>query len=664
VRYTVLPDAAPHAASIKALTEDMAAKRVTNLVIIGGYPVYDAPADLDFAAALGQVRTSVHLSLYDNETSRLCTWHVPRAHELESWGDARAWDGTIGVIQPLILPLFEGLSPIELLAVMANDDKTTGHDIARRTFGEGTAAPDVERLWRRTLHDGYKAGSAHSTATTSVLDAAATTAVEDLWQSWTPAAGDAFELVFVQDACVHDGRLANNGWLQELPDPLTKLTWDNAVCLGPRAAERLRIDTGDMVRISRAGRAVEAAVCVVPGQHSESVTLNLGYGRQRAGLVGNGAGFDFYPLRTSDAMGIADGAVIEKIQGSYEFAVTQDHHPVDTIGGRGTADRLPTILREGTLQEYRRDPKFAKHRAHVVHRLSLWNEPGGGASEYAWGMSIDLSACTGCSACVVACQAENNIPVVGKDQVRRGRELQWIRVDRYFKGDPESPEAVGVQPVPCMHCETAPCEQVCPVAATTHDDDGLNVMIYNRCVGTRYCSNNCPYKVRRFNYFDYQKRAPVRDTGLLDVDPKYFVRPQSDANLLQQMQFNPEVTVRSRGVMEKCTFCVQRIADAKISAKNEWVKMSEAEKRANPRVTVPDGELTTACAQACPAQAIVFGDLNDPGSRVAALRADDRSYEMLEELNTKPRTTYLAKLRNPAPDLAPPAPAHDGDGHG
>ncbi|MHC4787182.1 MAG: 4Fe-4S dicluster domain-containing protein, partial [Planctomycetota bacterium] len=633
-------------------------------VIIGGNPVYDAPADLDFAAALGQVRTSVHLSLYDNETSRLCTWHVPRAHELESWGDARAWDGTIGVIQPLILPLFEGLSPIELLAVMANDDKTTGHDIARRTFGEGTAAPDVERLWRRTLHDGYKAGSAHSTATTSVLDAAATTAVEDLWQSWTPPAGDAFELVFVQDACVHDGRLANNGWLQELPDPLTKLTWDNAVCLGPRAAERLRIDTGDMVRISRAGRAVEAAVCVVPGQHSESVTLNLGYGRQRAGLVGNGAGFDFYPLRTSDAMGIADGAVIEKIQGSYEFAVTQDHHPVDTIGGRGTADRLPTILREGTLQEYRRDPKFAKHRAHVVHRLSLWNEPGGGASEYAWGMSIDLSACTGCSACVVACQAENNIPVVGKDQVRRGRELQWIRVDRYFKGDPESPEAVGVQPVPCMHCETAPCEQVCPVAATTHDDDGLNVMIYNRCVGTRYCSNNCPYKVRRFNYFDYQKRAPVRDTGLLDVDPKYFVRPQSDANLLQQMQFNPEVTVRSRGVMEKCTFCVQRIADAKISAKNEWVKMSEAEKRANPRVTVPDGELTTACAQACPAQAIVFGDLNDPGSRVAALRADDRSYEMLEELNTKPRTTYLAKLRNPAPDLAPPAPAHDGDGHG
>jgi molybdopterin-containing oxidoreductase family iron-sulfur binding subunit len=663
VRYTVLPHAAPHAASINRLAEDMAAKRVTNLVIIGGNPVYDAPADLDFAAALGQVRTSVHLSLYDNETSRLCTWHVPRAHELESWGDGRAWDGTIGIIQPLILPLFEGLSPIELLAVMANDDKTTGHDITRRTFGEGTAAPDVERLWRRTLHDGYKAGSAHSTANPPVADAAVTAAVEDLWKSWTPPAGDAFELVFVQDACVHDGRFANNGWLQELPDPLTKLTWDNAVCLGPRAAERLGVDTGDMVRISRAGRAVEAAVCVVPGQHPESVTLSLGYGRQSAGVVGNEAGFNFYPLRTSDAMGVADGAVIEKIPGSYEFAVTQDHHPVDTIGGQGTADRLPTILREGTLEEYRRDPKFASHRAHVVHRLSLWNEPGG-ESEYAWGMSIDLSACTGCSACVVACQAENNIPVVGKDQVKRGRELQWIRVDRYFKGDPEAPEAVGIQPVPCMHCETAPCEQVCPVAATTHDDDGLNVMIYNRCVGTRYCSNNCPYKVRRFNYFDYQKRAPARDAGLLDVDPKYFVRPQSDANLLQRMQFNPEVTVRSRGVMEKCTFCVQRIADAKITAKNEWVQMSEAEKRANPRVTVPDDELTTACAQACPAQAISFGDLNDPGSRVAALRADDRCYEMLEEFNTKPRTTYLAKLRNPASALAPAAPAHEGDGHG
>jgi molybdopterin-containing oxidoreductase family iron-sulfur binding subunit len=661
VRYTALPDAAPHTASIKTLAEDIAAGRVTTLVIIGGNPAYDAPADLDFAAGLQAVRTSVHLSLYDNETSKLSTWHVPRAHELESWGDARAWDGTIGIVQPLILPLFEGLSPLELLAVMTADDKTTGYDITRRTFAADAGGGDIERLWRQTLKDGYKAGSAEPTATASVDSAAVATAVEALWQAWTPPAGDAFELVFTPDACVYDGRFANNGWLQELPDPLTKMTWDNAVCLGPEAAERLGVGTGDMVRISREGRAVSAAVCVVPGQHPQSVTLSLGYGRRNAGPVGDGAGFDFYPLRTADAMGIAGGATIEKIAGTYEFALTQDHHPIDTIGGAGTAERLPTILREGTVEEYRQDPHFVRHRAHAVHRLSLWNEANLQGAQYAWGMSIDLSACTGCSACIVACQAENNIPIVGKDEVIRGRELHWIRVDRYFKGGTRAPEAVCLQPVPCMHCETAPCEQVCPVAATTHDTDGLNVMVYNRCVGTRYCSNNCPYKVRRFNYFDYQKRSPVRETGLLQVEPDYFTRPQSDANLLQQMQFNPEVTVRSRGVMEKCTFCLQRIAEAKIEAKNAWVKQPEARKRSHPRVTVPDGTLTTACAQACPAQAIVFGDLNDPDSRVAGLRAADRCYEMLEELNLKPRTTYLAKLRNPAPALAPPA---HGEGHG
>ncbi|MHC4421078.1 MAG: TAT-variant-translocated molybdopterin oxidoreductase [Planctomycetota bacterium] len=666
VRYTAQPGAVPQAASIKALAGEIAAGRVTTLVIIGGNPAYDAPADLDFAAALQTVAASVHLSLYDNETSRLCTWHVPRAHELEAWGDARAWDGTIGIIQPLILPLFGGMSAPELLAVMAADDLTAGYDITRRTFAEGTGGRDVDRLWRQTLHDGYQAGSADPTATPSIKSAAVTAAVEELWQTWTPPGGDAFELVFAQDACVYDGRFANNGWLQELPDPLTKMTWDNAVCVGPEAAARLGVATGDMVRIGREGRAVSAAVCVVPGQHPESVTLSLGYGRRHAGAVGDGAGFDFYPLRTSDAMGIAGGAAIQKIAGRYEFALTQDHHPIDSVGGAGTAKRLPTILREGTLDEYRRDPHFVRHRAHAVHRLSLWNETNLEGGAYAWGMSIDLSACTGCSACVVACQAENNIPIVGKDQVKRGREMHWIRVDRYFKGGAETPEAVGLQPVPCMHCENAPCEQVCPVAATVHDDDGLNVMVYNRCVGTRYCSNNCPYKVRRFNYFDYQKRTPLRETDVLDVQPDYFTRPQSDANLLQRMQFNPEVTVRSRGVMEKCTFCVQRIAEARIEAKNAWVKQPEAAKRDNPRVTVPDGTLAPACAQACPAQAIVFGDLNDPGSRVAQLRGHDRSYEMLEELNLKPRTTYLAKLRNPAAGLAPEGapPAHEGDGHG
>jgi molybdopterin-containing oxidoreductase family iron-sulfur binding subunit len=662
VRYTALPEAAGHTESIRALAQDMEAKQVSTLVIIGGNPAYDAPADLEFAQRLQAVRTSVHLSNYDNETSALCTWHVPRAHYLEAWGDARAWDGTIGIVQPLIRPLFEGMSALELLALLTGDDQTAGHDIVRRTFADARETGDVERLWRRTLHDGYQAGSAAATATPTVAADAVAAAVDELWRSWAAPAGDGFEVVFARDASVYDGRFANNGWLQELPDPVTKMTWDNAVCMGPEAAERLGVETGDLVRVSRAGRAATAAVCVVPGHHPESVTLPLGYGRRRAGEVGSGAGFDFYALRTSDAMGIADGAVIERVAGRYELALTQDHHPIDTIGGAGTAKRLPTILREGTLEEYRRDPQFARHRAHAVHRLSLWNESKLLQGEYAWGMSIDLSACTGCSACVVACQAENNIPVVGKEEVRRGREMHWIRVDRYFKGSARAPEAVGLQPVPCMHCETAPCEQVCPVAATVHDHDGLNVMVYNRCVGTRYCSNNCPYKVRRFNYFDYQKRVPAREKGLLDVQPDYFTRPQSDVNLLKQMQLNPEVTVRSRGVMEKCTYCLQRIAEAKIKAKNEWVKRPEAEKRSDPRVTVPDGALTTACAQACPAEAIAFGDLNDPGSRVSALREDDRCYEMLEELNVKPRTTYLAKLRNPAPALGPPPAA--GGGHG
>jgi molybdopterin-containing oxidoreductase family iron-sulfur binding subunit len=662
VRYTELPETAPHTASIEMLSEALAADRVTTLLIIGGNPAYDAPADLAFADKIARAGESVHLSLYDNETSRRCTWHVPRAHYLESWGDARAWNGTIGIVQPLIRPLFDGVSALELLAVMTGDELITGHDITRRTFAAAAGGSGAERVWRRTLHDGYLAGSADPTASPRVRRAAITDAVERTWETWAPPAGDSYELVFTPDLCVYDGRFANNGWLQELPDPLTKITWDNAVYVGPEAAEHLRVETGDMVRIMHDGRSVEAAVYVVPGQHPLSVTLPLGYGRKAAGAIGNDGGFDFYPLRTTAAMGFAGGATIEKIGGRYDFALTQDHHHIDSVGGRGTAQRLPTLLREGTLETYKRNPKFA-HR-HVPHRLSLWDESNLDDATYAWGMSIDLSACTGCSACVIACQAENNIPVVGKEQIKRGREMHWLRVDRYFKGRPEHPDGVGLQPVPCMHCENAPCESVCPVAATVHDTDGLNVMVYNRCVGTRYCSNNCPYKVRRFNYFDYQKRVPLREQGLIDVQTDYFTRPQSDVNLLHQMQFNPEVTVRSRGVMEKCTYCIQRISAAKIEAKNEWVKQPDAVKERRPRVTVPDDNVTTACAQACPARAIVFGDLNDTESRVAELRRDDRSYEMLEELNVKARTTYLAKLRNPSPALAPTpaAPAEEG-GH-
>ncbi|MHC4416169.1 MAG: TAT-variant-translocated molybdopterin oxidoreductase [Planctomycetota bacterium] len=662
VRFTPRPGAISHVASIRDLVDDMARRRVSTLVILGGNPAHNAPADLEFARHLGSVSASVHLSLYDDETSKLCTWHLPRAHYLESWGDARAYDGTLGLVQPLIEPLFGGRSPLELLAVISAEDLTTGYEIVRRTFAETAGVSELERLWRRTLHDGFLAGSAFSADSPPVRRQELVGHLDALWQRWSPPDRESYELVFVPDASVYDGRFANNGWLQELPDPMTKLTWDNAVLMSPAAAAGLGVGTGDMVRLGHQDRAVEAAVCVMPGQHARSLTLALGYGRTGIGAVAEGAGFDFHRLRTADAMGFASGATLHKSGGSYELALTQDHHAIDTVGGKGTQERLPAIFREATRDQYEANPDFANDHhhtgAHVVHRLSLWDESNLAGAEYRWAMSIDLTACTGCSACVVACQAENNIPIVGKDQVKRGREMHWIRVDRYFKGDdPEQPAAAAMQPVPCMHCENAPCEQVCPVAATTHDKDGLNVMVYNRCIGTRYCSNNCPYKVRRFNYFDYNKRKPVRETGLLHVTPDYYRKPQSDTHPLRQLLHNPEVTVRMRGIMEKCTYCVQRISAAKIKAKNEWVGQPADRKAQDPRVTVPDGTLTTACAQACPAEAIVFGDLNDPSSRIATARKHSRSYGMLEEINTKPRTRYLAKLRNPAPGLGGPASA-------
>ncbi len=663
VSYTARPDAKPQAASIKALAADMDASQVDTLVILGGNPAYNAPADVNFTAKLGTVSTTVHLSNYVNETSKLCTWHLPRAHYLESWGEARAYDGTIGLTQPLIEPLFGGRSPIELLAIINGDDVTAGYDIVRRGFGGVTGDRDFERHWRRTLHDGFVAGSAFAEQSPAVQASEAGNWIIAL-ASKALQERPGMELVFSSDRSVYDGRFANNGWLQELPDPLTKLTWDNAVQISPSAAQNLGLSTGDLVNVSvNGGSQVEAAVLIMPGQHAQSATLTLGYGRSGVGRIAEDAGFDFYQLRQSNSMGFVGGATITKTGGSYELALTQHHHALDTTGGEGTQKRLPTIFREANLDDYKKHPDFAPHRVHVAHRLSLWNESNLDNADYKWAMSIDLTSCTGCSACVVACQAENNIPIVGKDQVKRGREMHWIRVDRYFRGhDTEAPDSVAMQPVPCMHCENAACEEVCPVAATTHDRDGLNVMIYNRCIGTRYCSNNCPYKVRRFNFFDYQVREPVRETGFMHVKPSYYTRPQSDTHPLQQLQHNPEVTVRSRGVMEKCTYCIQRISVGKIKAKNEWVK-AKPEDRSS-RVTVPDGSVVPACAQACPAQAIVFGDLADPSSRVAKLHAHERTYEMLEELNPKPRTRYMAKLRNPAPSLAGAAPSSQGPDHG
>jgi Fe-S-cluster-containing dehydrogenase component len=441
---------------------------------------------------------------------------------------------------------------------------------------------------------------------------------------------------------------------------MSKVCWDNALLVNPSTARDLGLKDGGMVRVELAqgNRSLEVPIAIMPGHYPGSATLALGYGRRFDGRIAAGAGVDAYALRTSEAMGFVTAGVTA-IRGEYALARTQDHYAFDTMGGRGKQQRLPSIYREATLAEYAQRPNFANEKIphlHVVHRLSAWREDhpfhgtaGYPGAEHAWAMSIDLSACTGCQACVAACQAENNIPIVGKEQVRMNREMHWLRVDRYFKGGTDAqPEGVGFMAVPCMQCENAPCEQVCPVAATVHDRDGLNVMVYNRCIGTRYCSNNCPYKVRRFNYFDFHRRQPRRDPALVHVNADYYATGQSAAHPLRQMQWNPEVSLRSRGVMEKCTYCTQRITRGKIVARNQWRALPEEEKRGVTRLTIEDGAITPACAQACPAEAIVFGDLLDPNSRVSQLHRHERTYELLEELNTKPRTRYMAKLRNPA----------------
>jgi MoCo/4Fe-4S cofactor protein with predicted Tat translocation signal len=599
--------------SIAAIAAAAAAGRITTLLILGGNPAYDAPADLGFAAALGKVETSIHLSGYDDETSRLCRWHLPRAHVLETWGDVRAWDGTVSVQQPLIEALYGGRSAIEVLALLLGESTVGGYKIVRDTVNRLSSAPDPETSWRRTLNDGVLAGSAWPVVRPRLQGGARLAGTPPTVLPEARPTGSV-EVVFCADARVHDGRFANNAWLQELPDPLTKIAWDNAATVSPATARKLGVGHGDVVRVSRAGRAIEIAAYVMPGQADDTVVLPLGYGRTAAGRVGNGAGVDAYPLRTSDALHFARSVTVEKTGRSHTLACTHDHFAIDKVGFEARGKRIGELVREGTLAEYLANPAFARERFEEPVSLPLFN-PQKYTGEHQWGMSIDLSACIGCNACVVACQAENNTPVVGKEQVVRGREMHWIRVDRYFEGRPDAP-GIAFQPLACQHCENAPCEEVCPVAATLHSDEGLNEQVYNRCVGTRYCSNNCPYKVRRFNFFNYFKSVPE----------------------IEKMVFNPDVTVRGRGVMEKCTFCIQRIEAVKISAGNE-------------RRPIRDGEIVPACAQTCPTQAIVFGDLKDPQSRVSRLHVHTRSYGILGALDTKPRNLYLARLRNPSPKI-------------
>ncbi|MGB8116749.1 MAG: 4Fe-4S dicluster domain-containing protein, partial [Candidatus Sulfotelmatobacter sp.] len=597
--------------SIKDLVADIHAGKVDLLVIIGGNPAYDAPADLDFANALknGKVPMRVHLGLYQNETAELCQWHIDQAHELEAWGDARAYDGTVSIIQPLIAPLYNGKSALEFVSLLNGQSDATGYDLTRAYWQKQHTGSDFEAFWRKSLHDGWIDGT-----TTPAKPMAAKP-----FDHPGPRMLDKLptELNIRRDPTIYDGQFSNNGWLQELPKPMNKLTWDNAIQIGPKMAERMQIASKDVLELELNGKKVKGAAWIQAGHPDNSITVTLGYGRTRAGRVGTGYGFNAYQLRTSSAPWLATGVQLRKTGDTYKLASVQGMQSMDTPGG----DHRP-LVREARLEEYRTDPDFAKEQGEEpTPGLSLYKPYDYSKEAYAWGMAIDLNKCVGCNNCIVACQSENNIAVVGKEQTELGRHMHWIRVDVYYQGDRDNPKAF-FQPVPCQQCEDAPCELVCPVGATNHSSEGLNDMIYNRCVGTRYCSNNCPYKVRRFNFLLFQDWTT----------PQY------------KMMRNPDVSVRSRGVMEKCTYCVQRITEHRIDAETASVREGK-------EIKIKDGELQTACQQSCPADAIIFGNINDPNSRVSKLKAQSRNYSLLGELGTRPRTTYLAEVHNPNPEL-------------
>jgi molybdopterin-containing oxidoreductase family iron-sulfur binding subunit len=630
---------------LRSLTDAMGAGQVDGLLILGGNPVYDAPADLGFAEKLAKVPFSVHASLFVDETSEKCTWHVPRAHEFESWGDARSLEGSVAIQQPLIAPLYAGRSDIELLALVGNAAERTGYDAVRNTARElGLLAHDLtctpgadgqldcrdaqgrsltlggpafDREWGRAL----SSGQAYRTKVpVRAADVNTDHVVAAIAKRTAPAAaGDSIEVTFAPCPKMVDGRYANSTWLQELPDPITKIVWDNVALVSPATAKALGVQSKDVIRLTSGGRSIDVAAWIVPGQADGSIGLTLGWGRTKAGRIGNGHGFNVYPLRTTGALGMLTGVHVAKTGESYFVAQTQEH---------ASTEHRP-IAHEATLVDYRARPNFAELDNPPQRALPLWSQVDY-SKGHQWGMAIDLTTCTGCSACVVACMAENNVPVVGKLEVWRGREMHWLRIDRYWSdesklgGSVDEPVTVH-EPVMCVHCEEAPCENVCPVNATEHGPEGLNEMAYNRCIGTRYCANNCPYKVRRFNYLNWHNDVVWKETGGL---------PET-----LQMQQNPNVTVRFRGVMEKCSYCVQRIQASKIRAKRELRE-------------VRDGEIRTACQQTCPANAIVFGDVNDPNSQVSTWSRVDRRFGLLQELGTRPRTTYLGKVRNLNPEMA------------
>ncbi len=605
-------------ADFKGLVTDLNSGNVDWLVILNANPVYSSPVDLGFDDnLLGKAKMVAHLGSHYDETGHLSQWHIPSSHFLESWSDARAYDGTVSIVQPMIEPLYGGRSAHDVLQTLLDNPVLSAYEAVRTTQRDNIKG-DFESGWRKALHAGWIENTVYAAGGSAKAEAAKIPA---------PNSKDQLEIIFRPDPNVYDGRWSNVGWLQELPKPVTNLSWDNAAIVSGATLSKLNLEEEDIVEISAGGGTVKAPVIVAPGHPDNSVTVYLGYGRQEAGRVGSGAGFNAYLVRTASNPFVGTGS-IKKVDGKWGVAVTKSHYQdhraknltehsdanwslegVEAMGPRG-------IVRYATLDDFKSNPNFAHEgegRETPEADTTLfpnWQYPGN-----KWGMLIDMNSCTGCNACIVACYAENNIPVVGKQQVRIGRDMQWLRIDSYFEGDLSAPRA-HFQPMTCQHCENAPCEQVCPVGATVHTPEGLNTMVYNRCVGTRYCSNNCPYKVRRFNfllYSDYESES------------------------LKLMR-NPDVSVRSRGVMEKCSYCVQRINAAKI----------EADKENRP---IRDGEIVTACQQACPAQVITFGNLNDKNSKVAKLNEDKRMYQVIADQNTRPRTRYLAEVLNLNPEL-------------
>ncbi len=579
--------------SLKTLVDDMNGGKVEMLVILGGNPAFNAPADINFAEALSKVPFSVYLGLYENETAKGCAWHIPQSSYLETWGDARAYDGTITIMQPLIMPLYQSKSASELLAALAGQADALSHDIVRG-YWEGQFNGDFSKSWQTALHDGVIADSALPAKSVSVNTAALSEA--------SHTASEGLEISFRPDPTIWDGRYANNGWLQEMAKPINKLTWDNAAIVSPATAEKMGVTNEDVVNLSYQGQSVEAPILVMPGHANDSVTVYLGYGRSAAGRVGTDVGFNAYSIRPSDALWFASELQASKTGKRYPLAHTQTHYNME---GRNLA-------RSGSLEEFKADPHFA-HAGEHDQVISMYDEHS--YKGYAWGMSIDIGACTGCNACVMACYAENNIAIVGKDEVANGREMTWIRIDHYFEGELDNPTSIH-QPVMCQHCAGAPCEVVCPAGATVHSREGLSDMAYNRCIGTRYCMNNCPYKTRRFNYLEYTDYT----------------------HQSLELMRNPDVTVRAKGVVEKCSFCVQRINAARITAKKEDRQ-------------IRDGEIQTACQAACPTNAIVFGNIADEHSQVSRLKESPLDYELLGELNIQPRATYLARIKNFNPKL-------------